>query len=85
MKKRVFGLDLVRAVAFFFVILVHSFSRSEFNNYSLAGFQMFSLRAFLLRGSGLMSQERYQSFLRVPSSAYCGLHRDRQRVFVVRS
>lgn len=43
MKKRVFGLDLVRSVAFFFVILVHSFSRSGFNTSPLSGFQMFSL------------------------------------------
>ena len=43
MKKRIFGLDLVRSLAFFFVILVHSFANSGFNNSSLVGFQMFSL------------------------------------------
>ena len=43
MKNRVFGLDLVRSIAFFLVILVHSFMKSGFNGTTVEGFQMFFL------------------------------------------
>lgn len=43
MKNRVFGLDLVRTIAIFLVISVHSFLHSGFNSVSLSGFGMFSL------------------------------------------
>ena len=43
MKKRVFGLDFIRVVAFYFVILVHSFLNSSFNHAPLEGFSMFLL------------------------------------------
>ena len=43
MKKRIFGLDLTRSIAFLFVIIVHSFLNSNFNNTDLKGFQMFFL------------------------------------------
>lgn len=42
-RKRFFGLDLIRAIAFLFIILVHSFMNSGFNTSELKGFQMFSL------------------------------------------
>ena len=42
-NKRSCGLDLVRFVAIFMVVMVHSFMHSNFNNNQLYGFQMFIL------------------------------------------
>lgn len=43
MKKRIFGLDLVRTTAIFLVVLVHSFFHSGYNSASMTGIGMFSL------------------------------------------
>ena len=43
MKKRVYGLDLVRFIAIFFVILVHSFLNDGFNELPLNSIKMFIL------------------------------------------
>lgn len=53
MKKRSFGLDLVRAVALLFVVLVHSFMHSGFNGASLnslGGFFLLSIRCIAFVG-----------------------------------
>ena len=46
MKKRVFGLDLVRVVALILVMLVHSFFYSDFNSQPLNSLQSFILLYF---------------------------------------
>lgn len=42
-KERVFGLDLVRVIATIFVIMVHSFGKTGFNNANMNGISMFIL------------------------------------------
>lgn len=43
MKKRVFGLDLVRFLAIILVVMVHSFLHSGFNDASVDGLEMYLL------------------------------------------
>ena len=43
MNKRVFGLDLVRVVAVFLVIVIHSFLYTGYNSTSMSGIGMFML------------------------------------------